>query len=254
MKRVDRHDRSAGIGRPTKQDLVYATLKRGILSGLYGPGYRIVIDAVARELEVSALPVREAIRRLEAEGWLTFEPNVGARVTPLEPGQFEHTLYTLALLEGAATALSARHLTAVDIRQARELNAEMREAAKEGNALLYSRLNTEFHQLLTERCDNGYLLGLTRQTSERLTALRRSAFLLAPARALEEHEHLLGLIENQAAEPDIETAARQHRMHTLALFQRMIARAGERLPAALSGTEIAIEAAGDPPPTAGPGH
>ena len=52
----------------TKQERVYRAVRERILSGTYGPGFRVVIDALAEEFGVSALPVREAIWRLEAEG------------------------------------------------------------------------------------------------------------------------------------------------------------------------------------------
>ena len=68
--------------RATKQQRVYETIRERILSGTYGPGYRVVIDGLATELGVSALPVREAIRRLEAEGLIVYRPNVGAQVAP----------------------------------------------------------------------------------------------------------------------------------------------------------------------------
>ena len=61
----------------TKQERVYQAIRERILSGAYGPGYRVVIDALAEEFEVSALPVREAIRRLEAEGLVIYRPNAG---------------------------------------------------------------------------------------------------------------------------------------------------------------------------------
>src|SRR5689334_25268318 len=66
----------------TKQERVYRAIRERILSGAYGPGYRVVIDALATEFGVSALPVREAIRRLEAEGLVIFRPNAGAHVAP----------------------------------------------------------------------------------------------------------------------------------------------------------------------------
>ena len=70
---------------PTKQQQVYEVLRERILSGAYGPGFRVVIDQVAAEFAVSALPVREAIRRLEAEGLIVYRPNAGAQVAPAEP-------------------------------------------------------------------------------------------------------------------------------------------------------------------------
>ncbi len=68
--------------RVTKQERVYRTIRERILSGDYRPGHRVVIDSLATELGVSALPVREAIRRLEAEGLVVFRPNAGAHVAP----------------------------------------------------------------------------------------------------------------------------------------------------------------------------
>src|SRR5215203_5876315 len=105
---------------PTKQERVYQDVRERILAGTYVPGFRIVIDALAEEFGVSALPVREAIRRLEAEGLVVFRPNVGAQVSPAEPGLFEEELSVLAVLEGYATALAAPLLEATDIARLHE--------------------------------------------------------------------------------------------------------------------------------------
>src|SRR5205085_4972524 len=87
----------------TKQERVYRAIRERILSGAYGPGYRVVIDALAEEFEVSALPVREAIRRLEAEGLVIFRPNAGAQVAPADPELFFARMPVLAVPEGYAT-------------------------------------------------------------------------------------------------------------------------------------------------------
>src|SRR3954468_12390076 len=112
----------------TKQERVYREVRERILSGAYGPGYRVVIDALAEEFEVSALPVREAIRRLEAEGLVVYRPNAGAQVAPAEPGLFAEEMTVLAVLEGYATALAAAHLTAEDIARLSEITDQMAEA------------------------------------------------------------------------------------------------------------------------------
>ena len=65
-----------------KSELVYRELRGHILSGRYVAGYRLVLNQIARELGVSSVPVREAIRRLEAEKLITFTRNVGAEVSP----------------------------------------------------------------------------------------------------------------------------------------------------------------------------
>src|SRR6266849_6694586 len=94
----------------TKQERTYRVIRKRILDGVYGPGYRVVIDALAAEFEVSALPVREAIRPIEAEGLVVYRPNVGAQVAPADPALYEEELTVLAVLEGYATALAADRL------------------------------------------------------------------------------------------------------------------------------------------------
>ena len=72
---------SAGRATPieSKSQQAYRFIRERIDDGRYVPGYRLVLGQIAKELDVSVVPVREAIRRLEAEGLVTFERNVGGR-------------------------------------------------------------------------------------------------------------------------------------------------------------------------------
>ena len=85
----------------------YAAVKAKIVEGTFTPGYRLVLGTIAKDLGFSVVPVREAIRRLEAEGLVKFERNVGATVTGIDPTEYLYTMQTLSIVEGAATALSA---------------------------------------------------------------------------------------------------------------------------------------------------
>src|ERR1051325_10556599 len=125
----------------TKQERVYRGVRERILSGAYGPGFRVVIDALADEFGVSALPVREAIRRLEAEGLVIYRPNAGAQVAPADPGLFDEEMSVLAVLEGYATALAASHLTKTDIKRLSALTDEMVEAIERLDPLNFGKLN-----------------------------------------------------------------------------------------------------------------
>src|SRR5712691_8018087 len=98
-------------GTASKQEHVYAWLRRRILDGSYPPGYRLVIDTIRHELDVSPMPVREAIRRLEAEHWVVYQRHAGARVAPRDAESWEEAIETLALLEGFVTARAAPHVT-----------------------------------------------------------------------------------------------------------------------------------------------
>ena len=205
----------------SKSQHAYHSLKERIAAEELTPGHRLVLASVANELGMSVVPVREAIRRLEAEGLVTFERNVGARVSMIDDSQYRHSMETLALLEGAATALAARHLTADDVRQARELNVRLVESLDDFDPRLFTSLNHEFHSVLFAACPNPRLLALVESEWVRLGHLRDSTFSFVPGRAQEsvrEHETLLGLSETDAPPAAIERAARGHRSATLAAY------------------------------------
>jgi DNA-binding GntR family transcriptional regulator len=201
----------------SKQERTYAILRSRILDGTYGPGQRLVIDALARDLDVSPMPVREAIRRLEAEGWVVYQRHQGAQVAPLDEAGWMEALSTLAVLEGYATALSAPHLSAADIAQARAINERMREALEALDVMAVSDHNLAFHRALTERCPNAYLRRELASIQERLNTLRSSIFMFVPTRgrvSVDEHEELVAMIERGAKASKIERFARAHKLHT----------------------------------------
>ena len=181
-----------------KQERTYTVLRDRIHSGAFAPRARLNIDGLARELGVSAIPVREALRRLEAEGWVKFQPNVGAIVAPVDATAWEQQMVAVAILEGAATADAAAHLRASDMTKVRNLAAEMEQVAAEGDLSKFSRLNRRLHATIFARCANTYLLELLEQTNQRLDRIRDTMFTYLPERskaAIGEHAHLIELLE-----------------------------------------------------------
>lgn len=202
----------------SKSQQAYRFLRERIDDGRYVPGYRLVLGSIARELDVSVVPVREAIRRLEAEGLVTFERNVGAQVALINETEYLNTMQTLSIVEGAATSLSAPYLSAEHLRRAREINERMRRTLDEFDPHRFTVLNLEFHAVLFEECPNPHLLDLVHRGWSRMNVLRDSSFSFVPRRAQEsvdEHERIVALIEAGAAPLDIELAARAHRTATL---------------------------------------
>jgi DNA-binding GntR family transcriptional regulator len=202
----------------SKSERAYAAIKARIIDGAYSPGYRLVLAKIAEDLGVSVVPVREAIRRLEAEGLVTFERNVGATVAGIDPTEYLYTMQTLSIIEGAATALSAPLIGEADIARARALNQEMRACLEHFDPLRFTQLNQDFHSVLFEHCPNPHILDLVHRGWNRLAALRSSTFRFVPGRAQDsvaEHEALLRLLETGASAEEIEKAARLHRSTTL---------------------------------------
>jgi DNA-binding GntR family transcriptional regulator len=207
---------------PTKQERVYQAIRERILNGAYGPGYRVVIDSLAEEFAVSALPVREAIRRLEAEGLVIYRPNAGAQVAPADPGLFDEEMTVLAVLEGYATAIAAPELGHEEIAQLTEITDKMVQAMERIDSLSFGRLNQEFHALIYEHCPNAALVGMLRDVARRLDAIRRTVFLQIPYRgsaSVAEHRNLIDLIASRAPARKIEAAARDHKLQTVESFR-----------------------------------
>lgn len=202
----------------SKSQQAYRWVKERIASQEFTPGYRLVLGTIATELDMSVVPVREAIRQLEAEGLVTFERNVGARVSMVDDSQYRFSMQALSILEGAATALAARRLDASDLREARRINDLMVETLDHFDPRAFTRLNQEFHATLFAKCANPRMLELVHAEWARLGHLRDSTFSFVPGRALEsvrEHERIVSLIERGAPLGEIETAARRHRSATL---------------------------------------
>src|SRR5437868_401615 len=97
---------SADDAPANKHELAYRLIRARIETAVYQPGQRLVIDALARDLNMSQVPIREAIRRLQAEGWITYRHNSGPEVANIGFEQWQATMEVLAILEGYATALA----------------------------------------------------------------------------------------------------------------------------------------------------
>jgi DNA-binding GntR family transcriptional regulator len=212
---------SAPTDTASKSQLAYVWIRERIARNEFSAGYRLVLAPIAEALDMSVVPVREAIRRLEAEGLVTFERNVGARVTVLDESEYVFTMQTLGLVEGAATSMSASLLTPEDLDRAAEINDRMQRLLEHFDAHVFTQLNQQFHSVLYEPCPNPHILDLVHRGWGRLSNLRDSTFAFVPGRAhhtVEEHTEILDLIRTGADPLEIELAARNHRWRTLDAF------------------------------------
>jgi DNA-binding GntR family transcriptional regulator len=214
-------DDAATVDAGSKSERAYAHLHERIVSRAYGPGYRLVLGSIADDLGMSVVPVREAIRRLEAEGLVTFERNVGARVSVVDESEYIHTMQTLGLVEGAATSLAAPLIADADLDRALGVNERMRMLLDDFDPHEFTRLNERFHAILFEPCPNPHILDLVQRGWRRLPGVRDSTFAVIPDRAhasVEEHAEIVRLIREGADALEIELAARDHRWRTLDAF------------------------------------
>lgn len=203
----------------SKLTRAYKHIKQRIADGRFVPGYRLVLGSVASELGMSVVPVREAIRMLEAEGLVTFERNVGAQVAMINAEEYTSTYEALTVVESAAIALAAPLLSADDLERARDINERMRLGINDFfDPHGFTQLNAEFHRLLYRACPNDHLLDFVERCWSRIGTLRDSVFSFVPERAphsVDEHVGILDLIAAGAPAAQIEQAVRDHRNHTI---------------------------------------
>ena len=205
----------------SKKEFVYKHLRTSILDGTFGSGQRIVIDQVAKEMGMSIIPVREAIRQLESDGLITYKPYSGAVVTSIDEKEYIDTLTVLSVLEGYATALSSEHLTSTDIGRLIQLNREMEKAIEEFEFELFGELNRAFHASIIQKCGNPVLIEKIEETQDRMDRVRKSIFSMVPKRArqsIQEHAELIQCLKEKAPSEQIEVIIRNHRKNTVEAF------------------------------------
>lgn len=206
-----------------KKQKAYNYMKARIVEGFYAPGQRIVINQLVKELSTSAIPIREAIRQLEAEGLIEYQQNIGAVVTPINENEYVDTLSVLAMMEGYAVALSRGTFSEETITVLTGLNEKMMEALTEFDFIEFGRLNREFHDLTYQTCPNKYLIEEIRKTWVRLDSIRVTGSTLNPKRArksVEEHEHIIELLNEGADFQAVELAVRSHKLNTIEAFNK----------------------------------
>ena len=111
--------------RISKKEIAYQYIRGNILNGNFSPGYRVVIDQIKRTLNLSSIPVREAIQQLEAEGLVQIIPYSGAVVRLVQEKDYIETQFLIAVLDGVATSLAVDYLSLEDLKRLEMLNEEM---------------------------------------------------------------------------------------------------------------------------------
>ncbi len=109
----------------SKKEVVYDLLRENILQGKYKPGSRLVIDELAATLGVSQIPIREAMRQLEGDGFVTIEPYVGATVAELNADFIFEVFALLEHLEIISSRAACRVMSDDDLQQLADMIGQM---------------------------------------------------------------------------------------------------------------------------------
>ncbi|TMP38973.1 GntR family transcriptional regulator [Pseudoalteromonas rubra] len=184
------------IVHKTRTQLVAEAIREKILCGEIKAGEPLRQAALADELNVSRIPVREALLQLEAEGLVNFEAHKGATVTRLSAEQIDEIFDLRAILEAELLSHSIENLTKRDLLEAEAILADLEEATDAGDTQLATgKLNAEFHNKLYSRAERPQTRELVDVYSKNSERYVRMHILLAGGlkTAPEEHRTLLKL-------------------------------------------------------------
>lgn len=187
--------------RPNLAEAVYLQIKDDIFEFRLLPGDRFTEGQVAERLSVSRTPVREALQRLEKEGYLEVHFRSGWGVRPLDFRQFDHLYDLRIILECAAV----RHLCEQDERPALESLKTLwlmtpEERLTDGTAV--SRLDEAFHEALVAAAGNPEVARCHREVTERIRIIRRLDFTQSERIGVtyQEHAQILRAIVRRRAD------------------------------------------------------
>ncbi|MEV6864997.1 GntR family transcriptional regulator [Streptosporangium subroseum] len=130
-------------GSESLSDFATRAMREAIVSGLLPPGERIPQEQIATALEVSRIPVREALRRLESEGLVHLTPNSFARVAKLDLAEVNDIYLMRERLEPLAIELSVPRLTDAQLRHLRNLHDDIEANLHNSETVL--QLDRDFH-------------------------------------------------------------------------------------------------------------
>jgi DNA-binding GntR family transcriptional regulator len=130
---------------PSKADQVYEYLRENILSGVYKPEQRLSMDALAKELGVSKIPVREAIGRLEAQSLVISQQHIGPTVSAVSVVQLQGVYLARERLEPLIASIAARTISGTELVELDGIQAAMKEALQAGSLDKLGDLNYRFH-------------------------------------------------------------------------------------------------------------
>lgn len=201
----------------------YEALVGAIRAGEYAPGDRLRETEIAERLALSRTPIREALRRLEADGIVEHRPRIGAAVRALSYAEVVELYEMRLVLERTAAELAARHAVSAEVDTLDALNAQIAECLSDSAQA--AAINQQFHQGLYRAGRNQFLMEATR-------AMTNALLLLGPTTLADEeriavvchqHQAIIDAIRSRdeeaagaAAEAHLQTSLR----HRLTLLQK----------------------------------
>jgi DNA-binding GntR family transcriptional regulator len=181
------------LARQTRAVATVDGIRERILDGTYPEGEQLRQDVLAADLGVSRIPVREALRQLEAEGFVTFNPHRGAVVSTLSIAEIEELFALRTKLEGELLRRAVPLLSDDDFGRAEEILDEYEAAFRDRDVAAWGDLNWQFHSTLYSAANRPVTLGVVERLHLHANRYARMQLALThgESRAQEEHRAIV---------------------------------------------------------------
>lgn len=211
--------------RKSKPEIAYDHLRTAILSGRLRPRERVVVSQVAAQLGISEIPVREAVKRLEAEALVRLVPNSGAVVADLTLEQVQELFAMRSVLEGLAARSACSRVSPAALEQMDRLMSQMQASQEQGRFPEFSRLNRDFHWAIYGASPYAYLQKSIADLMHR-TEWCMALFAILPEKVeqqMQEHRLMLACIRS-GREEELEAVMRRHTDETRRTLEDLVRR------------------------------
>ncbi len=157
------------------RDVVSETIREAIINGVLNPGERLMEIQLAEEMGVSRTPVREAIRKLELEGFVVMVPRRGTYVADLSIKDINEVFELRTALDVLAAGLAAERITDDELEELERLLVHIGEYIDDENREKIIEADSHFHDLLYKASRNDRLVGIINNLREQITRFRSTS-------------------------------------------------------------------------------
>lgn len=207
--------------KKTKKEIVYDYVLERIISRKIHSNDHLNISQIAQECGVSEIPVREALRQLEGDGYVAFSSNKGAFATGINRNEIAQIVQVKGVLEAFAARLAIDNLSNMDIENLTDLNNQMKEAMVRNDRKTFSEKNLVFHRYICESCENEELIKHLRSIWKRWAITQQVFFGSDNVQKLkescEEHDTIIEMIRTRNY-TGIEHVVRQHKFRSVSYW------------------------------------
>lgn len=177
------------------KERAFQQIQEWIIDGTLVPGEKINDIDLARAINISRTPVREALQMLSQQGFVTMKPGVATYVNESNPDELGKLLPPLAALQALAAEIAAGMMDQSTLVSLRGLNEEFKKALQKSDYYTALKQDELFHKIIVDKCENKYLSNMTEMLQAHVRKLYFQKAIILTMDSVKEHAELMEAFE-----------------------------------------------------------